>query len=211
MPAELSPEAQRLYDARKAAIEELRAIDNVERSVSDPYVIRLANARMFEESVTLRIISGESVTASEVKAGADMVEAARAALPPVLPEVKLTIVSRTTVECPECHCRFDTRDHKPIKPVEPVFEPSKPLATTPSQKERTSDDGKPATSDPKQAASPEQPRYASIHDHPGARMAPSITHQLASHLSGSMFVSPVSGPDWSAAHLLPTPPPECFK
>jgi hypothetical protein len=73
----LSPEAAKILAARKAAVDELAAIDNVQRAVTDPAVIRLSNARLYQAAITMSVLRGEAVAAAEYKAADDMVEQAR--------------------------------------------------------------------------------------------------------------------------------------
>jgi hypothetical protein len=72
--AELSPEAQKLLTARKAAIAELKEIDGKERTVGDFDVIRLAGCRMLVEALTLRMLAGDRVLPSEFDQAQSMVD-----------------------------------------------------------------------------------------------------------------------------------------
>jgi hypothetical protein len=112
---DLSPEAQKVLDARKAAAAELQAIDAVERELTHADVIRLANARLYEASVTLRVLAGEPIAASEIKAASALVEDARG-------HVKKPIEVRIAFEGPDVelypHCGKDI-NAKPL-PKPPV-------------------------------------------------------------------------------------------
>src|SRR5262249_41344665 len=74
--AELSPEAQKLLAARKAAVEELKKIDDKDRPINDDDVIRLSGARMMVDALTLRMLAGEAVSPSDLKAANAMVDEA---------------------------------------------------------------------------------------------------------------------------------------
>jgi hypothetical protein len=76
----LSPEAQKVLDARKAAAAELQGIDGKERPLDHPQVVRLSTARLYEAAITMRVLGGEKIQSSEIKASDDMVQAARAAV-----------------------------------------------------------------------------------------------------------------------------------
>jgi hypothetical protein len=97
---ELSPEAKKIHDARKAAVEELKAIDGEDRALTNPDVIRLSNARLYEAAVTLRVLTGERIPASEIKAADEMVQAARNAVPKKI-DVNVYIVG-APAKCPQC-------------------------------------------------------------------------------------------------------------
>jgi len=73
---ELSPEAARLMDARKAAIEELRQIDNKMRGIGDHDVQRLASCRMLLASLNERMLNpgNHPVSPSELEQADAMVE-----------------------------------------------------------------------------------------------------------------------------------------
>jgi hypothetical protein len=125
MPAELSPEARKLLDARKAAADELRQIDGVERSIHDHDVKRLASAHLYEQSVMTRVLNDEQITAAEFKAASDMVEAARSTAK-ALPTIKLEIVSGVVgiYTCSHCGARNELRDGSYQAPSKPVKPPS---------------------------------------------------------------------------------------
>jgi hypothetical protein len=73
---DISPEAKKLLDARKAAIEELKQIDGKNRAITDHDVMRLANCRLMVDALTLRMIAGDVVSPSEVKQAHEMVDLA---------------------------------------------------------------------------------------------------------------------------------------
>jgi hypothetical protein len=141
MSEKLSPEAEKILSARRAAISEFKAIDSVERPLDDPAVIRLSNARLYEAAVMIRVVNGDNIAASEIKAATDMIDAARSAIPkPIRVDVK--IVDGVT-GCPKCgYSGSDLRlasqasqpartiDAKPItadaKPADDVKPKSKP-------------------------------------------------------------------------------------
>jgi len=114
---DLSPEAQKLLDARKAAVEELRAIDNVERPITDHDVLRLSAARMFSDSLTLRMVSGDPVAAAEVRAADDIVQNALASFARQI-KVEVEIVEGIVGICPKC--KAEIADYRaPPKPKAP--------------------------------------------------------------------------------------------
>jgi hypothetical protein len=133
MPAELSPEAQRLLDARTEGVAELKAIDNVERTITDPNVVRLASARLFEQSLTMRMLGGEAISASELKSATDMVADARDALPPQPLAVTLTVVkSHIGIVCPHCHREIKASEMVDPEPTDAPIENAQPSKQTPS-------------------------------------------------------------------------------
>jgi hypothetical protein len=122
-------QARRIADARRAAAAELLAVDNVERPITDPAVIKLASARLYAEAVMLKVLSGDVPPASEIKAAQDMVTEARAAVPkPVA--VQVTYVHPTT-KCPKCQHEFslDLPDDDNGSPVQAAN--AKPLLDDP--------------------------------------------------------------------------------
>jgi hypothetical protein len=58
---ELSPEAQKLLNARRSAIEELRQIDGKDRTITDHDVARVASARLLVDAITMRMVSGDAI------------------------------------------------------------------------------------------------------------------------------------------------------
>jgi hypothetical protein len=161
MPADdLSPEASKLLAARKAAAEELQGIDGVERAITDHSVLRLANARLYEAAITMRVVTGEIITAAEFKAASDMVEQARAAAK-AAPSIKLTIVSGVTgiFTCKHCGKRNEIPDYEA---------PPKPSAPPPTIDLKAEPKGK-AEATPEAAVlpPPERKHPGSIHDQPG--------------------------------------------
>jgi hypothetical protein len=131
----LSPEAAKILQARRDAATELKAIDQVERPLSDPAVIRLAGARLYEAAITLRVLDGERIPASEIKASDDLIIAARGNIKtPVQLSVKFVdgYVGRGT--CPHCKQEFEIEDYRAPSLPEPKPAPSinPPSATEPS-------------------------------------------------------------------------------
>jgi hypothetical protein len=149
----LSPEAKKLLAARLAAVEELKAIDNVERSISDHFVTRLASARLYEQSIMQRVVSGEPITSSEFKAASDMVEAARANVPKPV-NVSIRYVGEPE-HCPKCGFHYDGKGPRPV-PVQ--------IEGTVENKERTAGHGKPGAQPSVQATRrlppPHNPRWS---------------------------------------------------
>ena len=116
--AKLSPEAEKILTSRTEAAEELRGIDGRSRSISDPAVVRLSNARLYEQSITLRILAGEPIAAAEFRAAGDMVEAALKTNPAPI-RVDLEVVSGVTGLFSCQHCGAQNR-------IEDYVAPSKP-------------------------------------------------------------------------------------
>jgi hypothetical protein len=99
---DVSPEARKLAQARKDAVLELKAIDGKDRKTNDPAVIRLGNARLYEASITLKVVNGETIAAAEFKAATDMVEAARGVIKEPL-SIDIHVVGPADeAKCPEC-------------------------------------------------------------------------------------------------------------
>jgi hypothetical protein len=96
--AELSPEAARRLRALTAAVEELAARGQSGFTIKCAETRRLASARIFAQSLDDRMMAGEAVSASEVRAADDMVKAALAVAPRRL-ELRFVGFSGT---CPCC-------------------------------------------------------------------------------------------------------------
>jgi hypothetical protein len=65
-------------------------------------VIRLANARLYEASISWKVVSGETIAAAEFKAATDMVEAARGVIKEPL-SIDIHVVGPADeAKCPEC-------------------------------------------------------------------------------------------------------------
>jgi len=121
MPADrsaLSPEAQRVLDAREAAIAELRLIDGQDRPINDHLVLRLAGARLYADNINLRVIAGEPVSATEVETAQSMIEAARDAVPKPPIKVEVAFVDGIVGICPKCRAHIEGYVAPP-KPKEP--------------------------------------------------------------------------------------------
>jgi hypothetical protein len=131
----LSPEAEKILTARREAAAELKAIDGVDRKATDPAVIRLSNARLYEANITMRVLAGESVTAAEFKAAGEMVEFARNATPQPI-AVNIEVVEGI-LHCPKCG--YHGGDLRPL-PRKPSYAPTidgevaKPAATVEAAK-----------------------------------------------------------------------------
>jgi hypothetical protein len=100
-------EAKRIADARKAAAAELKVIDGQDREIGDPAVIRLSNARLYEAAITLRVLKGERIPASEIKASDDLIIAARNAVPKPMSLDLHIVETADTVACPQCSHEFE--------------------------------------------------------------------------------------------------------
>ena len=101
--ADLSPEAAKLLAARKAAADELRAIDNQERSLSDHYVQRLASCRMLADGLALRLLNGEAVPPADLERANSMIDEARkAAAFAALKGITIEYIEGPIERCPEC-------------------------------------------------------------------------------------------------------------
>lgn len=194
MPAkrQLSPEAERLLDARNEAVAELKAIDGQDRDILDPCVIRLSVARLFEQSVTMRILAGEPVASSELQSATRMVADARAAIPPAPFKVELVIVERSADELTD-------EQGKPLKPRRTTPKLLPPPVTIDAEVVQASND---ATVDVSaRPAAPVYPRKnpGSIHDAPGARMR----RTDYSAINGSAYSPLEARPDFEAKHPVP--------
>jgi hypothetical protein len=113
---ELSPEAHKVLDARKAAAAELHAIDAIERELTHPGVLRLAAARLYESAIQLRVLSGEPIAAAEIKAATQLVEDARGYVKAPI-EVRIEFVGDDPKFCPHCGKDLDAKP-LPKLPVE---------------------------------------------------------------------------------------------
>jgi hypothetical protein len=139
--AELSPEASKLKAARESAIEELREIDGKQRSVSDHDVRRLSGARMLCDSLTLRMLSGDSVSPAEFKAANELVDQARHIAGHR--EIDVEIVWAENViglaRCPHCHAKFEVSDYvappMPERPARTIDVDVVTAATLPAPKD----------------------------------------------------------------------------
>jgi hypothetical protein len=98
----LSPEAQRIYDARLAAVAELKAIDGKDRVHNDPAVLRLSTARMYESAITMRVLAGEKIASSEIEAASRLVENARGAVPEPCSVTVTFVGGPGDSRCPQC-------------------------------------------------------------------------------------------------------------
>jgi hypothetical protein len=107
MPDNLSPEAQRLLAARQAAVEELRAIDGEDRSITDHDVVRVSNARLLVDALMLRSLSGDAVGLSEFRIANELVDSALKAAGKRAPAVRLSFVEGVTGMCPKCGARIE--------------------------------------------------------------------------------------------------------
>jgi len=113
---QLSAEAQKVLDARKSAAAELKAIDAVERELTHPDVLRLSAARLYESAIQLRVIAGEPIAASEIKAASQLVEDARGHVKAPI-EVRIEFVGNDPKFCPHCGKDLDAKP-LPNPPVE---------------------------------------------------------------------------------------------
>ena len=200
--SDLSPEAAKILTARKAAVEELKALDGIERPLNDHLVQRLAGARLYAEGVTMRVIQGESVTAPEFKAANDMIEAAREAIPRKAIEARLTIV----------HTHYEPEPAPQPEPSTPKLLPAPEVIE--GEVIGASND---ATADePARPAAPvypkKDPATLGIHNArlPNGQPARMRRNDYTGVNAGGVYSPLEKAPDWSAAHPLPSPPPECF-
>jgi hypothetical protein len=223
-----TPEGAALIAHREAAAAEL------DLPVGDPLVIQYGALRAAHDLCQLKITEGALSAVPDLIRLHDAMAEIKKLVPPKPISVTLTIVRPTdaapprsasvgglracrrcgwvppnkdrVVRCYRCNWRRGDDTSAPLKPID-IASGSPSVRAS----EVTPDVRAPAA--PADNVVPLQPPRrdpGSIHDAPGARLAPSASRQVASHV-GSMFVSPISGPNWSAAHPLPTPPPECFK
>jgi hypothetical protein len=116
---ELSHEAARLLDARRAAVEELRLIDGKARSITDHDVIRLSSARMLTEALTMRLIAGEAIGPADLREADRMVEDALTSAGRRTVTVELKSFGASTA-CPSC-------GFTPPKPEEPINKPGEKI------------------------------------------------------------------------------------
>jgi hypothetical protein len=109
----LSPEAQKLLDARRSAIAELMALDGKQREINDADVVRLSGARLVVDSLTMRLLAGDIVSAAEFKAANEMVDGALEAGGKRVHTVEIEYVGDLET-CPQC----GYEKHSPPDPID---------------------------------------------------------------------------------------------
>jgi hypothetical protein len=148
--AELSPEAQRLLAARRAAVEELKALDGKERSITDSDVVRLSGARMLHDSLSTRMLLGDAVSPAEFGQAQSMVDAALSAVRAQQPHtIKFQWAETIAGICPKCKAQIDPYEAPEAIKRSQIVQPSEsrsdasepqtarePLKTRPSHKPR---------------------------------------------------------------------------
>jgi hypothetical protein len=146
MSDDLSPKAQRILDARKAAAAELKALDGVERPISDFDVQRLANARLLVDALTLKMWDRDAtVSPADLKNANDLVDLAIAGKRSLL-KVDLTFTVPSDEKCSACgqplpvtqsFTEFKAAAKSRLKAEATEASPEKGVAQTPCQNGRT--------------------------------------------------------------------------
>jgi hypothetical protein len=169
-------------------------------------VKHVATLRLMRENVQIRLLEGERVDAADVLR---LDEALKQYLPQGKPlSVQVTIVNGTRVCCPGCKLEFDPHTDEPVRPQPDPVPPAPKLLPPPTI------DAKPEQAAKKPEAPPRRDP-GSIHncvlpDGTPARMPP-IDESWRTHVGNSGGYDVFQpAPDCGAAHVLPTPPPECF-
>jgi len=210
----LTPEGAALIEHRKASAAELGL------PVDDPLVIQHGALRAAHDLCQVKIAEGELSAVPDLIRLHDAMVQIKSLVPPKPVEVNLVIAHKTIGGCPHCHTPIYEDDLKPLPPVEPVRAAQ---SETPPQKERTTDGDKPVAEPFTALANvvalqPPRRDPGSIHnavlpDGTPARMAPSVTRQVAPYVGGvsapfGRGVLSEPAPNWSAAHALPPIPRE---
>jgi len=212
-----TPEGAALIAHRDAAAAEL------DLPVGDALVIQYGALRAAHDLCQVKIAEGALDAVPDLIRLHDAMTEIKKLVPPKPISVTLTIVRPTDASprrsaavsgvrrCRRCQWQPPGRDRVERcykcgwKVGDDFAAPWQPIITGGPSPERASEvtlDVR-APAEPAANVAPLQPprkNPGSIHDAPGARMAPSASDQVASYV-GAMFVSPMSGPDWSAASV----------